>query len=129
MTLPDPLPPDANAWLHTLMQIAPRMPLQQLRPFASLLNSPTASSDRLLWVADALTETAALAVAASRPVQASEFRGLADLFRDFAPLRADVPIVGPAPAVSPIPAMPDAQTRVVRLRDWIFPRRQQESQM
>ena len=87
-----PLPPpfNANVWLGRCLHIAPLVPLALLRVTAACLANPKAGSDELLFLADALEETAQCAAFADRAFLIRDLRRLADLPRQQAALRARV---------------------------------------
>lgn len=91
-----PAPFNANVWLGLCLDAAPLVPLALLRVTAACLANPKAGSDELLFLADALEETAQCAAFANRAFLIRDLRRLADLPRSEASIRARV---GPATAV------------------------------
>ncbi len=92
-------PAGRDAWLNVAVKVAPRAPAALLTVLSAALAHPSASSDSLLWLADALDEGAREAAAAGRAFLAAELRALAELPRMLAPHRAC-----PRPnAVAPVP--------------------------
>nr|WP_294550074.1 hypothetical protein [uncultured Rhodopila sp.] len=88
MITPGAFDPGRDAWLRRALSAAPRMPAALLDFLSAALADPKATSDSLLWMADALEEAAASAKAAGRAVMTAELKALADLPRQLAPLRA-----------------------------------------
>lgn len=83
-----PLPIDRNSWFRRVLNVAPRLPAPMVSFLAVALTDPGASSDSLLWIADALEQAATDSRINGRPHQADELHAVADLPRQLAPLRA-----------------------------------------
>lgn len=84
-----------NAWFIRLAAEAVTVDIPWLQVMSAVLASPS-SSDALLCIADALDEAAATAALGPYPQarpQARDLAALAELFREEAPTRAEVPCV------------------------------------
>ncbi len=85
----EPTPDERTHWLCAVTQAAPDMPFWNRFAVARMLANRAASSDALLWLADAFTEAAGVAGEFGDGALAIQLHQLSELPRRLAPQRAD----------------------------------------